>query len=200
MEKPADANFPIHDLIRRRWSPRAFSPRPVESEKLLAILEAARWAASSFNEQPWSFLVATREDTSEHDRMVSCLVEGNMAWARGAPVLMLSVAKLFFEKNGKPNRHAFHDVGLAVENLVIQATVLGLFVHQMAGFSVEKARQLFGIPDGQEPVAAIALGYPADPETLTQQLREKEMAPRVRKSLQEFVFMGQWSRTFPLVK
>ncbi|HEY3129573.1 MAG TPA: nitroreductase family protein [Acidobacteriota bacterium] len=200
MEKPAETDRPIHDLLRRRWSPRAFSQRPVEPEKLLTLLEAARWAPSSFNEQPWSFLVTTTENPGEHDRMISCLVEGNAQWARQAPVLMLSVAKLFFEKNGKPNRHAFHDVGLAVENLVIQATALELVVHQMAGFHVDKARQVYAIPEGHEPVAAIALGYPADPESLSQQLREKEMAPRVRKALREFVFAGKWGQTSPLLQ
>jgi nitroreductase len=111
MEKPADANHPIHDLRRRRWSPRVFSDRRVEPEKLRSLLEAARWAPSCFNEQPWSFIVATKENPAEYDRLLSCLVEGNVRWAQRAPVLMLSVAKLHFERDGQKNRHAFHNVG-----------------------------------------------------------------------------------------
>lgn len=199
MEKLAETKHPIHDLLRRRWSPRAFSDRAVEPEKLRSLLEAARWAPSSYNEQPWSFIAATKENSAEYERLLSCLVEGNQQWGKTAPVLMLSVAKLCFERNGKPNRHAFHDVGLAAENLVIQAMALGLFVHQMAGFHVEKARELFRIPEGYEPVAAIAVGYAGDPETLPEPLRERELAPSTRKPLEQFVFTGHWGQTSPLV-
>lgn len=199
MEKPAETKYPIHDLLRRRRSPRAFADRRVEPEKLRSLLEAARWAPSSYNEQPWSFIVATKENPIEYERLLSCLVEGNIQWAQRAPVLMLSVAKLYFDRNRKGNRHAFHDVGLAIENLVIQATALGLFVHQMAGFHVEKARELFNIPDGYEPVAMMALGYLGDSETLPDQLRERELAPRTRKPLKEFVFTGYWGQTSPLI-
>jgi len=199
MEKPAQTGFPIHELLRRRWSPRAFSDRPVEPQKLRSLLEAARWAPSSYNEQPWAYLVATREDPEEHARMLSVLVEGNMAWAQRAPVLMLSLARLHFERNGKPNRHAFHDVGLATAQLVTQATALGLVVHQMAGFHAEKARELFGIPEDWEPVAAIALGYPGEPESLPESLRQREFAPRTRKPLEQFIFTGRWGQTSELV-
>ena len=199
MEKPAQTGFPIHDLLRRRWSPRAFSDRPVEPQKLRSLLEAARRAPSSYNEQPWAYLVATREDPEEHARMLSVLVEGNMAWAQRAPVLMLSLARLHFERNGKPNRHAFHDVGLATAQLVTQATALGLVVHQMAGFHAEKARELFGIPEDWEPVAAIALGYPGEPESLPESLRQREFAPRTRKPLEQFIFTGRWGQTSELV-
>lgn len=199
IEKPAEITYPIHDLLRRRWSPRAFSDRMIEPEKLRSLLEAARWAPSSFNEQPWSFIVATKENETEYNRLLSCLTEGNIPWAQHASVLMLSVAKLHFDRNRKGNRHAFHDVGLAVENLVIQATALGLFAHQMAGFHVEKARELFNIPEGYEPVAMMALGYLGDAVTLPEQLRERELAPRSRKPLETFVFTGSWGQTSPLV-
>ena len=199
MRKLAETLYPIHELLRERWSPRAFADRMVEPEKLRSLLEAARWAPSSFNEQPWSFIVATKEHPGEYERLLSCLVEGNIRWAQHAPVFMLSVAKLAFERNGKPNRHAFHDVGLAVENLVIQATALGLAVHQMAGFHVDKARELFSIPDGHEPVAALVLGFPGDPAGLPEELREREVAPRIRKPLESFVFSGQWGQSSPLV-
>ena len=199
MEKPAETQYPIHDLLRRRWSPRAFSDRMVEPDKLRSLWEAARWAPSSFNEQPWSFIVATKDDPVEFGRLLSCLVEGNIQWAQHAPVLMVSVARLSFEEDGKPNRHAFHDVGLAVANLIVQATALGLVVHQMAGFHPDKVREFYGVPEQYEPVAAIALGYPGDPQSLPERLRKRELAPRERKPLTEFVFSGRWGQMSPIV-
>lgn len=199
MTKVADNKFPIHDLLRRRWSPRAFSDRNVESSKLRSLLEAARWAPSSFNEQPWCFIVATKADMTEYQRLLSCLTEGNQRWAQRAPVLMLSVAKRYFDRDGNQNRHAFHDVGLAVGNLVLQATALGLFAHQMAGFHVEKARETCRIPEGYDPVAVLAIGYLGQPTTLSHDLRERELMPRTRKSLETFVFTGDWGQTAPLV-
>src|SRR5437773_5392783 len=162
MEKPAETKYPVAEILRRRWSPRAFSDRMVEPEKLQSQFEAARWAPSSFNEQPWSFIVTTRQDPEDHAQLLSCLVQGNQKWARLAPVLMVSVAKLNFEKTGAPNRHAFHDVGLAMGNMLVEATALGLFGHQMAGFSPEKVREIYGVPNDYEPVAGIAVGYPAE--------------------------------------
>jgi nitroreductase len=199
MEKPAVTHYPIHELLRRRWSPRAFSSRPVEPDSLRSLFEAARWAPSSFNEQPWSFILATKDDPVEFGRLLSCLVEGNIQWAQHAPVLMVSVARLSFEEDGKPNRHAFHDVGQAAANLTVQATVLGLMVHQMAGILPEKVRALYGVPEQYEPVAGIALGYPGDPQSLPEGLRQRELAPRERKPLTEFVFSGRWGKTSPIV-
>ena len=192
MEKPAPTDYPIEEILRRRWSPRAFSDRHVEAEKLLSLFEAARWAPSSFNEQPWSFIVATKDTPAEHAQLLNCLMEKNQQWARLAPVLMISVAKLNFEKTGKPNRHAFHDVGLAMGNLLVEATALGLFVHQMAGFSVDKVREAYHLPEGFEPVAAIAIGYPAEPEVLPETFREQETGPRKRKPISTFVFERGW--------
>ena len=200
MEKPATTDHQIEEILKRRWSPRAFSNRIVEREKLQSLFEAARWAASSFNEQPWSFIVATKEKPEEYAALLNCLMEKNQQWARLAPVLMVSVAKLNFDKNGKPNRHAFHDVGMAVSNLIVQATTFGLYVHQMAGFSVEKVRETYGVPDGFEPVAAIAVGYPDDPNVLPEPFREQEIGPRRRKPIDSFVFAAKWGETSPLVK
>jgi len=199
MDKLAETQFPIHDLLRRRWSPRAFADRLVEPEKLRSILEAARWAASSFNEQPWSFIVATKQDEPEWSRLLSCLVEGNQVWAKQAPVLMVSVAKLTFGRNGESNRHAWHDVGLAVGNLVVQATSLGLSVHQMAGILPDKVRELYGIPHGFDPVAGLALGYVGDPDSLPEPLGQREQAKRMRKPLTEFIFSTRWGQVSPLV-
>lgn len=200
MDKAAQTQYPIHDLLRQRWSPLAFSDRMVEPEKLRSVLEAASWAASSYNEQPWRFIVATSENKAEFERLLGCLAEGNQEWARNAPVLMISVAKLNFEYNGVENRHAFHDVGAASTTLALQATALGLFIHQMAGFDVPKAKEIYGIPEGYEPVAALALGYFGDPQILSERLQQRENAPRTRKALEEFVFSGSWNQTSPLVK
>lgn len=194
MERLANAKHPIHELLQRRWSPRAFAERSVEPEKLRSLLEAARWAPSSFNEQPWSFLAAGKDDLIEYERMLSCLSEGNRKWARTAPLLMISVTAHNFRRNNKPNRHAFHDVGLAVENLVIQATALDLYVHQMAGFDPERAREIYGIPEGSEAVAAIAVGYIGDPQSLPEEFRQREAEPSARKPMADFVFSGHWGR------
>ena len=194
MEKPAETDYPIHDLIRRRWSPRAFSEQMVEPEKLRSLFEAARWAPSSFNEQPWRFIVATKEKPDEHARLLSCLVEKNQQWARRAPVLMVSVASLNFERNGQPNRHALHDVGQAVAYMSLQATAIDLFVHQMAGFFPEKVIEAFGIAPGFEPAAAIAVGYAAEAEVLPEAFRAQEAGPRTRKPASSFVFEGHWDQ------
>lgn len=199
MEKSANTQYPIHELLERRWSPRAFSSQAVEPDKLRSLLEAARWAASSFNAQPWNFLIARREDKDPFEKLLNCLVPGNIAWAKQAPVLMLSVAKLNFDHNSRPNPHAWHDVGQAVANLTVQATVLGLEVHQMAGFDPQRAREQFHIPEGYDPVAMIALGYSGDLESLPEPLREKELQPRSRKPLESFVFAGEWGKTASLV-
>lgn len=166
-EKHAKTAYPIHELLQARWSPRAFAERPIEREVIGSLLEAARWAPSSFNEQPWRFLIATREDPETFQELAGCLSEGNRPWAARAPLLILTVAKTYFGNDPqKKNRHAFHDVGLATQNLVIQATAMGLYVHQMAGFDRAKARELFEIPEGYEPVAVLAVGHLDDPETL----------------------------------
>jgi len=193
--KPADADHPIHDLIRERWSPRAFSSRPVEKEKLHSLFEAARWAASGGNQQPWNFLFATSEHPEEHARFASILFEGNSRWAQQAPVLILTVAKLY-DVPGKEHI-SYYDTGMAASNLVTQAIELGLNTHQMGGFSVEKAHEELNIPEGYTPLTMIAVGYPGTPETLPDDLRERELAPRTRKALTDFVFEGRWAAPAP---
>lgn len=200
MKKRAKTDHSIHEPLADRWSPRAFSDRMVEKEKILAMLEAARWAPSSFNEQPWSFIIATKDNPKEYERLLNCLAEGNIQWARFAPLLMISVARLIFERNGKPNRHAFHDVGLAVGNLIIQASHLGLHVHQMAGILADRIRETYKIPDSHEPVAGIAIGYYGELDQLTEDHRKRELAERTRKPLEQFVFSGNWDRPLDLVK
>lgn len=190
-EKPASANHPLCDLLARRWSTRAFADRPVDRESLASLFEAARWAPSSGNGQPWSYLVATKDDPAEHARLASVLTPGN-AWAHKAPVLALSIATL--HRADKPNRTAHHDLGLANENLVIQAVSMGLAVHMMAGFHVEMARELFEIPAIFDPMAMMAIGYPGDPNSLPDELRAKDTAPRQRKPVREFVFSGKFGQ------
>lgn len=192
MEKPAPAQFPIHELLRRRWSPHSFDARPVPRETMNGLLEAARWAPSCFNEQPWSFIIATKENPAEFERMLECLVEGNRVWAKTAPVLMITVASLRFAHSGKPNRHALHDVGAAMADLTLQAMSEGIFVHQMAGIDIEKARATYGIPATHEAVAGVALGYPGDVNALPEGVRQRTLAPRSRKPMEQFVFSGAW--------
>jgi len=191
MRKPAESQSPLHELIRERWSPRAFAVRPIEPDKVRSLLEAARWAPSSFNGQPWSYLIASKDQPEEFDRLASCLVDGN-AWAKRAPLLLLAVAATHFAHNGKPNRHAFHDVGLANENLVLQAGAMGLVAHQMAGFLPDRAREVYEIPEGQEPLTMIAVGYPGEVDDLPEPLRARETTPRSRKPLAEMAFSGKW--------
>jgi nitroreductase len=186
---------PVHPLIACRRSILAFASTPVESEVLASLMEAARWAPSSMNEQPWSFIVATKENKFDFDQLLGCLVEFNVQWAQHAPVLLLSIAKLTFESTGELNRHAFHDVGQAIANLTFQATVSGLLVHQMAGFDVEKARREFSIPQDYEPVAAAAIGYPGNSAQLPEKLRKRDASPRKRKPLPNFVFEGGWGHS-----
>lgn len=198
MEKPAPVAHPVLEPIRKRWSPRAFADRPVEKDKLLSCLEAARWSASSYNEQPWFYFFAARDDAKEYERLLKCLVPMNQAWAKGAPVLMISVAKLFFARNNTPNRVAVHDVGLASSQLALQAVSLGLVVHQMAGIEVEQIRKEYSLPPGHDPVAGLAMGYPGDPASLPEQFREKEMEERTRREIGEFVFTGAWGKAAAL--
>lgn len=192
MTRQNQTAFPVHDLLKSRWSPRAFADKPVEPEKLRSIMEAARWAPSSSNEQPWRYIVSTKDDTTNYARIFDCLVEGNKLWAKSAPVLMISVGTKTFTRNGKPNRFSGHDVGQASAMLSIQATALGLYVHQMGGFDAEKARQEFNIPETAEAMTAIALGYLGDPATLPEDLRKRELTPSPRKPITDFVFTGQW--------
>ena len=200
MEKPAPVEFPVHDLIKNRWSPRAFGDKPVPKEVLQSLFEAARWAPSSNNEQPWAFIVATKDDQKNFEKSLGALVEFNAGWARKAPVLVIAVAELAFAKNNAPNRNAQYDVGAASLQLSIEATARGLFVHQMAGFDPETAKEAYNIPQGWEPIAAMAIGYPGDASSLPEPYLTREKAPRSRKPIREFVMSGEWGHTAEFVK
>jgi len=192
LQKQTDTEYKVHPLIEQRWSPRAFSGRPVESYKIKQLFEAARWAPSCYNEQPWQFIVASRDQHNAYDNILDCLVEFNQDWAQTAPVLMITIVRNSFSQNGKTNDYACYDLGQAMANLSLQATKLDLHLHQMAGFDKEKAREHFDIPDGHEAVSAVALGYLGDPEKLNETLAAKESAPRSRKSIHDFVFTDRW--------
>jgi nitroreductase len=195
-KNPVD--YPIFESMTARWSPYRFEPRVVEDEKLLMCLEAARWAASSYNDQPWSWIVARHQDSEAFQVMVGCLLEANQVWASRAGVLMIGVIRTTFRQNQKPNRVALHDLGAAAAHIALQATKLDLQVHQMAGLNLSRTRQVYGIPDGYEPQTAIAIGYPdsSKPETeLDQKLHERESGPRTRRPLGEQTFEGKWGQT-----
>jgi nitroreductase len=194
MHKPAAIDYPVHEFIRERWSPRAFSKKALPAEELRSLFEAARWAPSSSNEQPWAFVVATKDDQATFAKLLSTLVEANQVWAMHAPVLAIAISELAFARTGQPNRNAFYDTGGAVAHLSTEATARGLFVHQMAGFDPKKAVELFSIPNGWEPIAAFVIGYPGDPESLPQPLRDRELVPRTRKPLVDFVMSGSWGQ------
>jgi len=197
LKKTAETSVPIHNLISERWSPRAFADQAIPQEVLRSLFEAARWAPSSFNEQPWAYIVATKEDKVNFEKVLGTLVEFNAGWARSASALAIAVTKLAFTENHTPNRNAQYDTGAATALLSVEATARGLAVHQMAGFDPDSARKTFAIPEGWEPLAAIAIGYPGDPDTLPPKLKERELAPRMRKPIREFVMTGSWGHTAP---
>lgn len=192
-------DHPVQEEIRRRWSPYVFSERAVAPADLRSVFEAARWAASSYNEQPWRYIVASQSQPDEHAKALSCLVEANQVWARHAPVLAIAVIALTFTRNGKPNKAAFHDLGAASASLTFEATARGLTVHQMIGIVPERARQLYAIPEGYEAMTGLAIGYPGDPASADPKMRERDEWPRLRKPLGEFVFAGSWGKAWLLL-
>ncbi len=193
-QKTATTSVPISEIIRKRWSPRAFDPnKPVSHDDLLALLEAARWAASCYNDQPWRYIVCNKTiDAEGWQRGLDVLVEKNRQWAKNAPVLMLSIAMQDFNHNGKPNRWAQHDTGAASASLCLQAVALGLSVHQMGGFDADKARSVFKLPDNCQPMAMMAVGYQADVDTLDEDFKVMELAERSRAELQGRFYAGRW--------
>mgnify|MGYP002780806481 CR=1 FL=1 len=188
-DRTAPTEHAVLPAIAARWSPRSYLPDPVGEAQLRQVLEAGRWAASAYNEQPWTYLIARRDaDAAGHERILSCLVEFNQGWAKAAPVLMIACVR---KNNGKgqPNRWAEYDCGQASSAMAIQAAALGLQLHQMAGFDAARTRATLGLPDDVEPIAAIALGTPGPAAALPEGLAARETAPRMRKPAAE-IFMG----------
>ncbi|TGE13974.1 nitroreductase family protein [Hymenobacter elongatus] len=188
--KTAPTTYPVHELIRNRWSPRSFAPTAVAPETMNQLFEAASWAASAMNEQPWRYLYAHHSDTETFGKLVDCLMAGNQPWAKNAAVLVVALAKTHYD-NGAPNGAALHDVGLANGNLILEATALGLHGHFMGGFDAAKTRAAFQLPDTLQPVVVIALGYRAEAEQLEEPFLSREKAPRQRKSVGEIAFHQQ---------
>lgn len=188
--KKAPVDFPIIDAIAERWSPLAFDPKPVEEEKIRTMFEAARWAPSAYNEQPWRFVWARKGD-KHRETLESLLVQGN-SWAKNAGVLILSFSKKTFGHNGNPNRHHLHDLGAASAYLVEQATALGLVTHQMSGYDAERANEALGVPADFEPGSMIAVGEYAGQDALDEGSKKREESPRVRKTLDEIAFNDGW--------
>jgi nitroreductase len=185
--------FPILPQLTQRRSPRAYTSQPVAAELLQQLFTAAGSAASCFGEQPWRYLVGNKETHPEaFDKILNALGEFNQVWVKNAPVLVVSLAKTTFSHDSNPNRYALHDVGQASATLAIQAVELGLQIHQMAGFSQDAVRASFQIPAEYDIAAVFTIGYPGDLDKLPDALRERELAPRVRKPLTEFVFEGGW--------
>jgi nitroreductase len=191
-EKKASIDHPIHEFLAERWSPYAFKDRSVSQSDLCSLFEAARWSASSYNEQPWSYIIATKENPDQFQQLLSC-------WAKDAPVLALGIISHKFARNGDNNRSAIHDLGLASGNLVVEATARGLCIHQMIGILQDKAREIFDIPENSEAWTGMAIGYQGDPMTLPDALQARDLAPRQRKPLAQFVFSGKWGNSSPLV-
>lgn len=195
MRRTAETSGPVMDIIAGRWSPRAFAEDIPSKNELLSIFEAARWAPSCFNGQPWRFIVTTKDEAEAFQRGLSCLREQNAVWVRNAPVLAFLAASESFEYNGKPNRWSNFDCGLAMGQLILQAESMGWSVHVMAGFYPDKVRETFGVPEGFDPLVAFVIGRAGDPETLPDDLKEEETAPRERKPLGETVFSGHWGKS-----
>lgn len=193
-QKKAITEYPINELLTERWSPYAFDSRPVSASDLCSLFEAARWAPSSYNEQPWQYVVATQRDPEQFERLLSCLNEANQVWAKVAPVLALGVVKMNFTLNAQANKAAVHDLGLASASLSLEATARGLYVHQMIGILPDKAREIYGIPQGFEAWTGLAIGYLGEINTLSDTLKQRDLSPRQRKPLQEFVFSDKWAQ------
>jgi nitroreductase len=192
LDKTAPAAHPIHPLLAARWSPRAFSARDVTEAELALLLEAARWASSCNNDQPWHYVV-TRRGAEGHAALLATLSPNNQGWAQHAPLLLLACARGRFAHNGQPNRHAWYDVGQACANMAAQAAALGLQLHQMAGFDAAAARAACALPEEIEAVAAIAIGEPGDPAALPEALAAREVAERKRHPISAFAHHGKWS-------
>ncbi len=191
MNREVKTNYDIHPLLIQRWSPRAFSEKPIENEKLQRIFEAARWSPSASNEQPWAFIFGNKGDET-FNNIMSTLVEFNQIWSQFAPVLVVSCARKDVIKGEGENHSRMYDVGQAVAHLTFQAASEGLYVHQMTGFDAEKTKELFHIPDNFEAVSIIAVGYIGNPKILHPNLEKMEYADRIRKPLTDFIFSSEF--------
>ncbi len=180
----------VHKLISDRWSPVAFDDRPVEYDQLHLLFEAAKWAPSAMNAQPWRFISATK-DMSDYAVILDLLSERNKVWASTAPLLVIPLAQVISTYKNRPNRLAFYETGMAVGNLMIQATAMGLMVHQMAGYDLERAKETLVIPTRYEPMIIMAIGYKGDPAKLPAKVAAWENRERTRLEISKFLVQGK---------
>lgn len=188
MTKPTN----IHPILADRWSPLAFSSKPIPPDVLSSLMTAAQWAPSCFNEQPWRYIYATIDDAAAHAQLLSCLVPGNQTWAAAAPFLAISVARTTFTANGKPNAYAWYDVGQATMSIVVEAMHHGIFAHQMGGILPDRVRELYSIPADFTPVAGLALGYYGERAQLPEAMQAREAGPRARRAVDETFFLNRF--------
>lgn len=198
MRKPAETSQPIHELLRERWSPRAFADRPVPTDILVSLFEAARWAASCNNAQPWRFIVAVKEDTETYQTLLGCFNDRNQTWAYQAPVLMITCADNNLP-DGRASNYGFYDTGAAMAQLTVQASEHGLVVHSAQGIEFDKVKQTYGVPDDFTICTGVAIGYQGEAETLPENYAEREVLPRDRKPLSDLVFTGRFGATSTIV-
>lgn len=189
----------IHPLIRERRSIRSFSDEAISDEALLSLIEAARWAPSSVNEQPWRFILVKKNESETFEKLLNCLNESNRVWAKNAAAFVVAIVKTEFSRFDKTNLHAYHDTGLAIGNLTVQATSLGIYLHQMGGFDKEKAETVFEVTDGFEAINIVAMGYKGNADLLPDAVKQKENLPRVRKPLEEILFSGKFGKQSSLL-
>jgi nitroreductase len=188
----------LHPLLAGRRSPRAYDPAAVLSDdQIRRLLEAARWAPSAANSQPWRFILGRRGD-AVFQRIYDTLAPGNRRWADRAGALLVGLAEVA-RADGQPNPYAGYDLGQALAHLSVQAEHEGLVVHQMGGFAADKVRVELGVPEGTDPFVVAAIGHAADPASLPDDLRERETAPRSRRPLTELVHGEDWARPHDLV-
>ena len=192
MIKKAATDHAVHELIVNRWSPYRFDDKAISNKDLLSLFEAARWAPSSYNEQPWRFLIATKDRPAEFNTLLACLQEGNQAWAQHASALVLASSRLTFERNGEDNQAAIHDLGAAVSYLSLEAASRGIAVHQMIGIDPAKAKRAYRIPEDYRILTAFAIGYPDSSATDEDLYSQRDNTPRARKKIAEFLYQKEW--------
>jgi len=197
-DRSAVTDYPVLDIVRDRWSPRAFADKPVPKDVLQSVLEAARWAASCNNSQPWRFILATRDQTAEYEKLQTCINDRNRRWTVQAPVLMVSLADQNLP-NGRKSLHGWYDTGMAVAQMILQATHHGLCVHQMQGILYDRVREVYAVPDDFDVCAGIALGYRGEPDSLPEELPAREFEPRERRTIAEFTFGGAFGTSNPAI-
>jgi len=192
--KPAETTQPIHELLHNRWSPRAYADKPVPREILISLFEAARWAASCNNSQPWRFIVATRDNKTEYEKLLHCFNDRNQSWAVSAPVLVVTCADRNLP-DGRPSNYGWYDTGAAVAQLTLQAMSHGLWVHQAQGILPDRVRETYAVPADFDICTGFALGYQGEPGVLPEDYAKREVLPRERKPVTELVFTGGFGKT-----